>query len=77
MAGDVDNGEQARGEETLSGAGARGQGLWMIRALSTLAVVSVVVVPVLAAFGLKYYQDGQLLKRHVSIKNEKALICLK
>ncbi|KAJ3613550.1 hypothetical protein NHX12_019797 [Muraenolepis orangiensis] len=67
MAGDVDKGE-AREEKTQTGAHLTGcpapglsKGSWIIRALSTLAIVS--LVPVLA-FGVKYYQDGQLLKRH-------------
>lgn len=71
MAGDVDKGE-AREEKTQTGANQNGRpppgrskGFWIIRALSTLAIASVVPV---VAFGVKYYQDGQLLKRHVSIK---------
>lgn len=35
---------------------------WITRLISTLLMVA--VVPVLA-FGIKYYQDAQLLKRHV------------
>ncbi|CAL8273166.1 unnamed protein product [Merluccius merluccius] len=62
MAGDVDQGE-AREGETRAGAPrrdrpppARNQRFWT-------ALAAVCVVPALA-FGVKYYQDGQLLRRH-------------
>ncbi|CAL8287200.1 unnamed protein product [Lota lota] len=65
MAGDVDKGV-AREEQTepgghRDGLPGRSKGFWITRALATLAMVS--AVPVLA-FGIKYYQDGQYLKRH-------------
>ncbi|CAL8296274.1 unnamed protein product [Arctogadus glacialis] len=67
MAGDVDQGADREEQPDPGGRGLGGppsaakRGSWITRALAALAVFA--VVPVLA-FGIKYYQDGQQLKRH-------------
>ena len=74
MAGDVDQGADREeqpdpGRRGLGGPPSAGRsGSWITRALATLAVFA--VVPVFA-FAIKYYQDGQQLKRHVSINFER------
>lgn len=57
MAADVDKTTPEDGHR------ARGSGSWVFRGMWTLLFVA--AVPLLA-FGIKYYQDTQFLKRHVS-----------
>lgn len=65
MAADVDKrvGEDESRKRTQNGQQTPVTGSWSCRRTWTLLLV--VAVPLLA-FGIKYYQDAQLLKRHVS-----------
>lgn len=64
MAADVDKSTPENGRKTPSHAGnaSPGSRSWICKGLWTLILVG--FVP-LFAFGVKYYQDAQLLKRHV------------
>lgn len=64
MAADVDKTTPDDGSRIPPQIGHRspGSGSWFSRGLWTLLLVA--AVPLLA-FGVKYYQDAQLLKRHV------------
>lgn len=64
MAGDVDktNPEDENKNPPQNGQQTRGSGSWTSWCMWTLLMVG--AVP-LIAFGIKNYQDAQLLKRHV------------
>lgn len=64
MAADVDKATPENGSKISAQTGHQspGSGSWISKGLWTLLLVG--AVPLLA-FGLKYYQDAQLLKRHV------------
>lgn len=64
MAADVDKTTPENGSKISARTGHQspGSGSWISKGLWTLLLVG--AVPLLA-FGAKYYQDAQLLKRHV------------
>lgn len=55
------NGHQNRDSRSDGSVSGTGKGSWISRGIKTLLMLG--IVPLLA-FGIKYYQDAQLLKRH-------------
>lgn len=62
MAADVDKKEDDNKHSQQNGHQSPNYGSWICRGIWTLLIVG--AVPLLA-FWIKYYQDAQLLKRHV------------
>lgn len=73
MAADVDKTTPDNKSTTSPQIGRRtpGAGSWISRGAWTLLVLG--AVPLLA-FGIKYYQDAQLFKRHVRPTSETTLV---
>lgn len=76
MAADVDKISPENQSKISPQTGHRtpGSGSWISRGVWTLLIVG--AVPLLA-FGIKYYQDAQLFKRHVRSTSEITLVILK